>query len=77
MATSMGLVSTALDRLSSNVLIGGVTGSKQCVEEEALKNAKLLDSVERQVALESMWENDMKNVRKMIRNLRFNTMLRV
>jgi hypothetical protein len=53
-ATSMGLVSTALDRSSSNVLIGGVIGSKRCMKEEDLKNAKLLDSIKRLVALERM-----------------------
>jgi hypothetical protein len=39
----IGVVLVALDRSSSKVSIGGVTGSKRCVEEEDLKKAELLD----------------------------------
>jgi len=39
----IGLVLVALDRSSSKVSIGGVTGSKLCVEEEDLKKTELLD----------------------------------
>ncbi len=50
----IGLVLVALDRSSSKVSIGGVTGSKRCVEEEDLKKTELLESPKRLVAPKRM-----------------------